>query len=356
MLAYHIVFIVLGLLAISERNIFFGHKNVPILISVVIVILFTSLRGDVGQDTSNYMLIYDNLDAHLGDGNNGVEIGFYFFAKVIRGLGGSFNVFLFFTAIFSLSFYFWGLYQLCNAKYIIFAFMILFCDIYMYFNFSGLRQGIALSICLLSAHYALNKRIGLFLLCIMLAFMFHKSSLIALLIYPLVRVNIRYGIKLFVVLMPLIIAWVVFLQRIMSDPSVMAVIKGGEMYMSQAYNDGTVGAYVIGLGRRGYLLAIAVIFRKKIFENYHVKAIFNVYFFGFIFYAVNYPFVQDVSVRLSSYFILFEPVLLVLILLKLRYEFNRLLIFFVVVFIVFYKLFTYASLESYQYHFINNLI
>lgn len=56
--------------------------------------------------------------------------------------------------------------------------------------FSGLRQAIALAIVAISYKYIKEKKFWRFLLLVLLAFFFHKSALIALLLYPMYHMNI----------------------------------------------------------------------------------------------------------------------------------------------------------------------
>ncbi len=63
--------------------------------------------------------------------------------------------------------------------------------------FSALRQAIAVAIVAISYKYIKEKKLWKFLLLILLAFFFHKSALIALLLYPMYHMNITKP-KLFI--------------------------------------------------------------------------------------------------------------------------------------------------------------
>jgi len=80
-----------------------------------------------------------------------------------------------------------------------------------------------------------------------------------------------------------------------------------------------------------------------------LMSIFNVYLFGFMFYATSYPIFQDITVRISSYFIIFESILVVRILINLKYKINKFFVLSIIYFVVYFKIFTYSSLDAYKY-------
>lgn len=63
--------------------------------------------------------------------------------------------------------------------------------------FSGIRQSIAIAIVLISYYFVKNKKLLWFIFFVLLAFTFHKSAIIALLLYPFYHMNITRN-KLFI--------------------------------------------------------------------------------------------------------------------------------------------------------------
>lgn len=53
-----------------------------------------------------------------------------------------------------------------------------------------IRQGIATAICLYSVRYVLDRKFWKFMLCLVIAYQFHQSSMVFFLAYWLVRVRI----------------------------------------------------------------------------------------------------------------------------------------------------------------------
>lgn len=352
MFAYNIIFVLLVTLAIIENKNLMRMRWVPISFSFVLVLLFSGLRGDVGHDTSNYLEIYENISQH----NLDIEKGFYYLLELLKYLNLNFNWVLFVTALISLFFYFYSLYRFLGFGMIIFAFMLIFCDLFLYFNISGVRQGIAMSIVMLSGYYAFNKRIFSFIFCVFISVFFHKTAVLGLLLYPILNFRFNYNVKnIFIVI--LIAALCSFITiKILSESYLLSGVKGASMYLSSSYNQVSISAYMIGILRRGYPLILAIIFFNNIKEDRLTLSVLNVYFFGFILYLFAYPYYQDISVRLSSYFTVFESILVIRLLYNIKRRLNYRLTLLFVLLLVYIKILTYSLLPSYQYVFFNGFI
>jgi len=312
---------------------------------MVFVIMFTSLRGDVGQDTSNYLLMYldfENYKEHL-------ELGFYYIMSVFSSLGFSFNFFLFILSIFSVTLYYVAVSKFIPRKYIILSFMIIFCDLYIYLNMSGLRQGIALSICLFSSYAAFRSRYLVFIFLVLFATLFHKSAVIFFIVYPLLKFQLRFDFKQLSLIAIGCVSLFIFTKFVLFGNVNLAFIKGGVMYLSEGYNTFSINAYIIGFCRRFYPIFLFLCFYKNMKDDPISMSVFNVYLFGFILYAINYPIFQDITVRISSYFTVFESILVVRILMSLKYRINKVVVLSMIYFVVYFKIFTYSSLDAYKY-------
>ncbi|EMI2316017.1 EpsG family protein [Providencia rettgeri] len=351
MLAYNLIFFLLITLAIAEKKNLLGNRLVPVLISFIFILLFTGLRGDVGQDIPNYKEMYLNYSYY----SDHLELGFYYLILISHFFNLNFTFFIFFSTILFLAFYYYGLYKLLGTGYIIFAFLFIFCDLYMYFNMSGIRQGIALSIVLTSGYFAYRKKTFNFIALILLAALFHKSSIIALLIYPIARLKIKYNFKFYFIISLAIFIWILFIPSIIKNSTLLSDIRGSAMYLSESYNEFSVNSYLIGLMRRIYPIILFIIFFKSINKNTITITMFNIYQFGFLIYTINYPFFQDISVRISSYFLIFEPVLVISIISSIVKNSNRLAIISMITILMYSKLITYSNIPVYKYVFFDSI-
>jgi len=345
MFAYNLMLVILASLSLAERFNILGSRYVPILCSMIFVIIFTSARGDVGQDTSNYLLMYLDMENY----KEYLELGYYYTAKTFSDFGFSFNFFLLITSIFSVTLYYVAISKFIPRKYIILSFMIIFCDLYIYFNISGLRQGIALSICLFSSYFAYRGRYFPFIFLVVLATLYHKTAVLFLIVYPLLKLKINFSFKqLSFITLGCVFSFILSKFFLFGNES-LSFMKGINMYLSEEYNTFSINTYIVGFLRRFYPIFLFFWFYKNIKNDQITKSIFNVYLFGFVFYAINYPIFQDITVRISSYFIVFESILVVRIFMSLSNSLNKSIVLLMIYFVVYYKIFTYSSLDAYKY-------
>ncbi|WP_227009210.1 EpsG family protein [Pseudoalteromonas phenolica] len=342
------MFFSLVILSFFEYFNLLKNRGIPILFAFFILFAFTGLRGDVGTDTSSYLNIFNNLDLY----NEQIEIGFVYLNEIVRYFGLNFSFLLLLSALISLILYFYSLYRFLGFGVVLFSFLIIYCDLYLYFNFSGIRQGIALSIALLAGYFSFKKNLFSYLIAVFVATLFHKSAIIILLYWPLFNIDFRKYLNFYSTLLFIFLAfaWFSISKEILYGLSDVVDIKGAGMYFSQSYNELNSNAYLNGLLRRFYPLVIFFIVFRFSSNNEIIKKLLAVYLFGFIFYALNYPILQDVTVRLSSYFLMFECILTPLILLRVKYTFNRILFFVVILFVLVYKLHSYARIEDFHYY------
>lgn len=165
-------------------------------LSCITVMLFVGLRSRYmgSADTNNYARLFERL-------------GNISFSQAVITPGQSIGDFIFEEGGFTL--YMWALAQLFNnaqpfifistaittilvARFIyknsedeLVSWIAYICLGLMTFNMNGMRQSLAMAICLASYDFAKDKKFFKFFLTVFLAFLFHKTAFIFLLVYPL---------------------------------------------------------------------------------------------------------------------------------------------------------------------------
>ncbi|ATD08972.1 EpsG family protein [Pseudoalteromonas piscicida] len=347
MAPYFMAFFGLIFLSFFERYRLLLNGRLPLVVAFLFMVAFTGLRGDVGTDTSSYLNIFKAINVYEVI----LEPCFYYLNKLTYFFGFDFEAFLIIVSIISLFFYFYSLYKFLGVGLVLAAFLIIYSDTYMYFNLSGLRQGLALSVVMLAGYYALHQKFLAFAFLVLLATLFHKTALVAFLYWPLMNFDFSRYLNFFSfsILIFLGVGWFSLSGEVVSILERVVNFKGAEMYLSESYNQFSMEAYLNGLIRRVYpLFFVFLIFRFNLTDLF-LKKLFSVYSFGFLFYLLNYPVLQDVTVRLSSYFLIFESVLVVYMFSKIQHVSNRLIFILVVLFVLLYKLFSYANNPDYNY-------
>lgn len=147
--------------------------------------LFVGLRSNyTGADTIGYVRNFQSI-VNIKWENIATafekDTGYYYFIKLIRIFTDSTIIFKLVTALASLI----GVFDLCwnNTKRPVLALYFYVTIGNLFFVLTGMRQAIAMSICLLSIRFIQKRKFIPFLLLVLLAAQFHHSAYIFLVMY-----------------------------------------------------------------------------------------------------------------------------------------------------------------------------
>ena len=161
------------------------------------------------------------------------------------------------------------------------------------FNMNGLRQGVAMSFCLLAYDFIKDKKFIPFVLVILLAMSFHKSSLIFAFAYLLAYMKPKWNyIYAFIIALVLFVTFaddISFLYDSMTGEGYF----GGDSFDSGGYI--IVAIYLI-------TIAVALLFNKKWDKSIFLPLLLTI--MGLSFYVIRYMSLQ-IYERISYYFFYF---------------------------------------------------
>lgn len=116
------------------------------------------------------------------------ELGWIFFNKIVSLIYTDFQFFLAVTAFVILGTIGYVIYKYSSNIYLS---CLVFCTFGLYhFFFSGLRQGVAVSLSFLSYYFLDREKYLHFIILVLLASTFHNSALVFLIAYPLSKIKI----------------------------------------------------------------------------------------------------------------------------------------------------------------------
>lgn len=115
------------------------------------------------------------------------DYGYVFFHTIIKSLNGDLMTVYFFTCLLSLTIYFFTFKK--YTAYIFIAWYFLFARYFEVQNIIQIRQGLACAFMLLSLKFVYEKKLIPFIIIILIGATIHKSLLVALLIYPISKIN-----------------------------------------------------------------------------------------------------------------------------------------------------------------------
>lgn len=164
-----------------------GKKNRIFYFSSLPLILISGLRYDVGTDyfPTYYTGFYRILINEMGDG---FEIGYILFNKIIQIFTDNVFVLFFLTAVLFVTFTFKGIFNLSTN--IPLSIIMLLLTRYFFISMNGVRQFISLAILLCSIKYIIERNLKKYLFFILLAFLFHYTSILFAPCYLLCRLKI----------------------------------------------------------------------------------------------------------------------------------------------------------------------
>lgn len=157
-----------------------------------------------------------------------MESGYVAYMKICSLLGLSDRMFLCVTYIFMLFPIYYTIKKYSDNPLL--SVIIFICFQFLTFDLSGIRQGLATSICLMGFTFALKegkRNLIIFYLFAILAFLFHRSSIIFMLVPFIVRM--KYNTKNIIMLLSITIVSHFATAKVITVSSV----KRGSLYISK---------------------------------------------------------------------------------------------------------------------------
>lgn len=309
-------------------------------ITIIILFLFSFLRFEVGADWNAYLAFY------TGEGPvDKVEIGYRTLNNLIASFDFPYFIFLALISMLTLSFiYFVGI----STKYKMIFLFVYFSELFLYYNFSGIRQGVAIAITLFATKYIFSREFYKFIAMVFLACTFHISAIIYIIAYFVY--SYKFTQKNFIFIFILLFFLVTFLNEIVEF--ILSFLDSGKLYYYLAIaevNENNTTNYIIGILKRSIILIIFFLIPNHLKNSYRLSSYIKIYLVGYFLYIITYTLNEDIGSRLSSYF-LFMDVLIISIFFQLKINVRyKLMIFFTIFAMYMYKLFGYSQLTEYSY-------
>lgn len=176
-------------------RVFNRNKNIIFFILIVALTLITSIRYGSGTDYFSYRWYYNDIPKNLISAitsDSHLDIGFRIIISILKNFGINFEGFIFIISIVIMTCYIQVINT--NSKIKMISVFIFFSMYYEAYVTNLLRQGLSMSIFFVAYYNLLKKnKVKEYCLTIIIAAIFHKSILIAL-VCPIIH---RYYKKLF---------------------------------------------------------------------------------------------------------------------------------------------------------------
>ena len=288
-----------------KLNIDNKTKKRYLIVCGIVLVLFIGLRNKYlgSEDSLNYYnhmrqaLLTSSWSSYYND--TGFETGFQFFVFSLSRIFTSPQMLFVVTSIIYISSISYCIYK--NSDNIVMSLVIYITLGMMQFQMQGMRQAIAMSICLFAFEVAKQKKLIPFILLILLASLFHRTAIVFFVCYLVVYLPYNLGV--------------------VSIFSVGALLLfANSKYITQIANTIFESEYTRTLDSGGFvataiyviiLVMAMLIHRKALYkkENKTQTTIFYVTFIAFINYVMRY-FGVGISERISFYFMFGQTLLL----------------------------------------------
>jgi transmembrane protein EpsG len=196
MFPYFVVLTIIMLLVYANKseNKYIKLKDISIFFSMVILIAFAGLRNvSVGTDTGNYVGMFTNFqfeNKSIFEIETTLERGYLILQKIALAISTDYWSLLTLIAAVCVFCNFYIIKKLSqNIRLSIFIYISL--AVYVVF-FNAARQGLAISISAISILYIVRKDFLRFIICIVIASFFHRTVLIMLPFYFILRIPFTY--------------------------------------------------------------------------------------------------------------------------------------------------------------------
>ncbi|WP_407426663.1 EpsG family protein [Arcticibacter sp.] len=290
------------------------------LVMLLFMILGT-IKWETGTDWLNYHDFFTDK-ATWDEFNNGdFELGYTALSYIIRGISGSYtlflSVFIFLVLIFKFLFF-------CSTRFL----PHLLITLLLYYSFFigdvfATRQALAISITLYSTKYILSRQLPLFVLTVYIACLFHVTALIFLPAYFLYSFTFSRKTLLFGLASSALLGFVLSSLPIASMISQALALQGrlGERLdiysvLSDQGDDPTGSSidpkvsYILALSRRVVIILPIVVVLNQLRARFpHSNVLVNIVVFGNMLYLILTP-ILPVMKRATAYYDAYELILL----------------------------------------------
>ena len=294
-----LLLVVTILMGIGQRN----RNNAVFKIAIFLVctglVLVAGLRSNfVGTDTNNYVGSFQSnrvANNSFLDNPSSVEIGYLFIEKMSRNLSSEYWFLLIVIALIAVYFNLKTIVKL-SKNYTLSLFVFVTLGIYLFF-FNGARQGLAAAIYGIAIIYMLKGNLKKYILWVLIAALFHKTVLITIPAYFLIRT--KYSLKKVIATL---------LLSLLLISSWVYLIKFFPGFLSDHYlvykNRGAEGGYMLTIF---YFVVTIFLIASRKFISKEERNIFDIFLNLAIFHTLIYVVIfisgEDISMlRLAHYF------------------------------------------------------
>lgn len=208
MLPYFLILLLIVLFQarykLGEKIILFSDKK-KFYFLAILLFLFAAFRGNGKGDYFTYKEYCESVTSWgiVMDNNFPAEIGFRFISYIINYLGMDSQWIIIIMNFISITCMIMVINKYSENKALS---LLVFFPIFLSFDMHASRTAVAISISFLSMKYIIERKFLRYIFFIMLASTFHRSVIIAILLYPIALMNINTVLAILIMFLSIIIS------------------------------------------------------------------------------------------------------------------------------------------------------
>lgn len=351
-LGLNLIFAVFSLLELISKR-----KNMTIVfffISILILFIFSFIRWDTGTDWDSYLEMYTWIHHPWEGFDSGMEYGFLFIENLAKTIFDNYTGVLLLFSMIIYGCMIISYTQLC--KYPMVALWITFCITFA--NMLFVRQNVAVAILTAALIPVYHKNFKLFIVLVFIASLFHRTSWIFLIAYPLFNTFYKQRTIIIITVSSIIVGLIVSKYILTLFGSLFSGVIESKIneYINLGSEDNstnysTTFILIKGIINRCFLLFFFIFkFNERLrLKNHLINGLFNIYLLGTILYCIFLPI--SISLARAAVYMDISQVFLVAYILGAQKRIaNKLLLF--TVFSAYYIIRFYTYLMSYEDEFI----
>lgn len=351
-LALFLLFLLSSFLEIISNNKKYSIYTFTSLILLTYILSF--IRWKTGTDWDSYYEMYTWIDKPWNNFNNGMESGYNFVNHLGKFLFNSYTgvLFLFSTIIYTCT----GRTYITLSKYPITSLFFSFC-ILSFAHIMYVRQNVAVAITGWSVYYIITQKKWKFITCVLIASLFHRTSLIFLLAYPVFHKNYSAKYYCLSIIGALAIGTLVgklFLNIIGGlGLGIISSKINGYLELGSEDNSMTISTTTVlikGFINRFFVLALIFYCKYKLkHSSTFFNGLTNLYILGTILYFITLPLSISLA-RIAVYMDSLQVILIPYIIYHQKTLYNRVLLFILISSYFYLRL--YSSIISFKTEYI----
>jgi hypothetical protein len=278
-------------------------------ISCCLLVFLSGLRGSVDGDYESYLDIYQKVTLHYNEYSSIVEPGYIVINQIAFNIGLGFNFVIFSMAFFTI-FPKIVFFHNISPNFAL-SVLIFFCTSFFIFDFTQIRQALSIGIFMYSLKFIIDKNIYMYFFFIILATLFHYSSIILLPGYFLFNKTFNnkllYLLVFFCSVISLLQIKINLFDMFIDNAELTDNVSGklniyqqSELYSFISIKQILFGFLFIHIKNSSFL------------KNKYLNLLVNLYVFG-IFVATALNQISEIAFRIKWYFFWTECILVVLL-------------------------------------------